>query len=385
VLNCPTLYKRTSTGKIQMWEISVRDFPAQTVNGTNMPARASIFTLYGQVDGKKQTAEESISVGKNIGKANETTPFQQAEAEARSQWEQKIKKGYVPNLDDAKAGNIDTNVITGGVNPMLAHKYDEQGHKIKYPAYVQPKLDGHRCIAIIQDGKCTLWSRTRKPITGVPHIARALERLYGKATVVLDGELYNHDYREKFEQLTSFIRQQTPKPGHEVVQYWIYDTVVDGDFASRTKQLEGLASITSTTDPIVVVDTQVVDSEAEMTNLFGVYINFGFEGLMVRNSAGKYVGKRSYDLQKVKLFTDAEFEVVAVEEGRGKMAGHAMFVVKTGDKTFRVKMMGKLDDLKTMYDNREQYLGKMLTVKYQKLSAEGIPIFPVAVRFREDV
>jgi DNA ligase-1 len=378
----PTLYKKTSTGKIQMWEISVRDFPAQTVNGTNMPARASIFTLYGQVDGKKQTAEESISAGKNIGKANETTPFQQAEAEARSQWEQKIKKGYVPSLDDAKAGNIDTNFITGGVNPMLAHKYDEQGHKIKYPAYVQPKLDGHRCIAIIQDGKCTLWSRTRKPITGVPHIARALEEMFPQESVVFDGELYNHDYREKFEQLTSFIRQTTPKPGHEVVQYWIYDVVMpDRTFTERATWLEVLGD----SSPLVPVPTDEVSDKEEMIRVFGAYVEAGFEGLMVRNSAGKYVGKRSYDLQKVKLFTDAEFEVVAVEEGRGKMAGHAMFVVKTGDKTFRVKMMGKLDDLKVMYDNREQYLGKMLTVKYQKLSAEGIPIFPVAVRFREDV
>jgi DNA ligase-1 len=83
---------------------------------------------------------------------------------------------------------------------------------------------------------------------------------------------------------------------------------------------------------------------------------------------------------------DSEYEVVAIEEGKGKMAGKAMFVCDAGDgKTFRVKMMGALDDLKTYFDNPEPWIGRQLTVKYQNLSADGLPRFPVALRFREDV
>src|SRR5581483_9532245 len=168
-MKLPTLYKRTSTGKIQMWEIEAN--PDNYLD-------AVIVTTYGLLDGKKQMATEYIQTGKNLGKANATTAVEQAELEAQSQWEKKVKKGYVQNVEDAEQKKVDSNFITGGIDPMLAKSYDKDGHKIIFPAFVQPKLDGHRCIAVIQDGKCTLWSRTRKPITGVPHIARKLEEVY---------------------------------------------------------------------------------------------------------------------------------------------------------------------------------------------------------------
>lgn len=371
----PTLYKRTSTGKIQMWAIDVRSNTQQYA--------ADLVTTYGLVDGKLQEAVDTITEGKNIGKANETTAFQQAALEAKSQWEKKVKKGYVENVDDAEQGKIDTNVITGGVEPMLAHKFEDQGHKISFPAYVQPKLDGHRCIAIVQDGKCTLWSRTRKRITGVPHIERALEATNSPfGTIVLDGELYHHDYRENFEALTSFIRQATPKPGYEIVQYWIYDVVTDEPFVDRLERLNHIRI----GGPIVVVPTEEVDDADEMIAVFGAYLDNGFEGLMARNQKALYKNKRSYDLQKVKVMQDAEFKIVDITEGRGKMAGKAMFHVVTSDgKEFRVKMKGTLDSLAHYLDNKDDYIGRELTVKYQNLSSDGIPRFPIGERIREEV
>lgn len=372
----PTLYKKTSTGKIQMWEI-------QAFESGHPSGHPWIRAIYGQVDGKRQQAVDVITEGKNIGKANETTPWEQAEAEAQAQWDKKRKKGYV--LDPEQVGTVDSTVIAGGVEPMLAHSYDKQGHKIKFPAFVQPKLDGHRCIAILKDGKASLWSRTRKKITGVPHIERALEQLFPGGTGVVDGELYNHSYREKFEELTSFIRQVTPKPGHEVVQFWVYDYVTDGPFSERKLGLDQLERLGSA-NCIVPVPTEEVDSEEQMIAVFGAYMSHGFEGLMVRNQDGKYKHGRSYDLQKVKVFADAEFEVTDVTEGRGKMAGKAMFHCVTAEgKDFRVKMMGALDDLAHYLDHKEDYIGKQLTVKYQNLSADGIPRFPVGIRFREDI
>jgi DNA ligase 1 len=371
VLELPRLYKKTSSGAIQTWKIEAEG--------------NEITTVYGLELGKKQVAREVISVGKNVGKANETTPEQQAQAEARSQWEKKLKKGYATSSEDAQADKIDTNMITGGVDPMLAQSYEKHSAKITYPAFVQPKLDGHRCIAIIQDGKCTLWSRTRKPITGVPHIARALEAAYPNKTIVLDGELYNHDYREKFEELTSYIRQVVPKPGHEVVQYWVYDIVSDDPFSIRALLLADLG-LGQTGGVVIDVPTATAQNEEEMINIFGIYLDAGFEGLMVRNSKGRYVGKRSYDLQKVKMMQDAEFEIVDVVTGRGKMEGLAIFRCVTEDgREFGVKMKGALDDLRKYLDHKDDYIGQKLTVQYQKLSAEGTPIFPVGLRIRRDV
>lgn len=376
MIELPKLYKKTSTGKIQTWKISV--------DGNE------ITTTYGLQLGKKQVAREVIQFGKNIGKSNETTPAQQAELEARSQWEQKVKKGYVENVAHAEEGRIDTNMITGGIDPMLAKSYDKDGKKIEWPAWVQPKLDGHRCIAIYQDGKVTLWSRTRKPIKSMPHIVEALEKALANVDfdqpIILDGELYNHSYRDKFEKLTSLIRQETPKPGHEVVQYWVYDIAVDGAPFSTRQGMLGLLKQIFDGQTLAILDPYFVDTEDEMMEILQSALDLGFEGVMVRNTNGLYKYKRSYDLQKVKVMADDEFKIVDITEGRGKMAGKAMFHVVTADgKGFRVKMKGALDDLTKYLNNKDEYIGRYLTVKYQNLSAEGIPRFPVGERIREDL
>lgn len=364
-----TLYKKTSTGASQSWEISTED---------NV-----IVTRWGQVGGKIQETRDVVAKGKNVGKKNETTPAQQAEAEAQSQWEKKLKKGYVKTLDDALADKVDS-VIEGGVSPMLAHRYDEQGHKIKFPCLVQPKLDGHRCIAVVKDGKCTLWSRTRKPITSMVHIQRAIENL-GISDIVLDGELYNHDYRDKFEELTSFIRDAKVKPGAEVVEYHVYDIASDAPQHERQHELWTEVPLSG---PLVHVKTwREVQNEEDMMEIFDELLASGYEGAMVRNADAKYVNKRSYDLQKIKEFIDAEFEVVGVEEGRGKLAGHAIFVCKTAEGVeFRAKMKGETALLKQYWDDPSLAIGRQLTVKYQGITAKnGVPRFPVALRFKEDV
>jgi DNA ligase-1 len=329
-----------------------------------------------------------IKKGKNLGKANETTPFEQAKLEAQAQWEKKKKsKGYVETLKDARAGKRDA-LVEGGIDPMLAHRFDEQGHKIVYPAFLQPKLDGHRCIAMLDaSGKCTLWSRTRKPINSVPHIVAAVEAIGLPPLTVVDGELYNHSYRDRFEELTSFIRQESPKPGHEAVEYHIYDLAQDRTpYHLRYETLRMDAKYRFTW-PLHVVKTVEVTDEDELMLAFEEALAHGYEGAIVRNANGLYVNKRSYDLQKVKEFIDEEFVVSGVEEGRGKLEGHGIFVCKTKDGTeFRAKMKGSLESLKQYYENPGLAIGKQLTVKFQGYTAKnGVPRFPVALRLREDV
>lgn len=367
----PTLYKKTSTGAQQEWTISV--------DGNE------IITAYGQTGGKIQTAHDVVREGKNIGRANATTPAQQALAEAKSQWDKKLKKGYVLDPDKAMAGEV-SEVIEGGFFPMLAKKYDEDGDKIVFPCYVQPKFDGHRCGAVVVNGDASLWSRTRKPITGVPHIAGAIERLVG-GTINLDGELYNHAYRAKFEELSSFIRQVTPKPGYEVVQYHVYD-IADPEltFEQRLKKLEQLLGTHDEprSEILVPVCTMLVNNEEELMLAFEYFLEQGYEGAMVRNAKGKYVFKRSADLQKIKEFDDAEFEIIGIEEGRGKLAGHGIFNCKTADGIeFAAKMKGETEKLRDFYVNPQKYIGRMLTVKFQGMTKYGKPRFPVALRLQE--
>lgn len=378
----PMLYKKTSTGADQWWSIEVEGRLLHD-------EEATIITRYGQVGGKIQEARDVITEGKNIGKANETSPLEQAEAEAKSQWEKKKKKGYVEKLKDARAGKTD-DIIEGGVFPMLAQSFAKHGHKITYPAYAQPKFDGHRCIAVIKNNKATLWTRTRKPITGLPHIIDDLEQMAAETdtpNIVLDGELYHHEYRNNFEELTSFIRNPEPKPGYKVVQYHIYDAVLDCAFAERTDIVKDFLDEAQGSS-LKTVETISVEDEDDLMLAFDRFVADGYEGAMVRNADGHYeVNKRSYDLQKVKEFQDSEYEIVGVEAGRGKMADKAIFVCKTKDGTeFRVKMKGSLDELKKYVDRPKTAIGRMLTVQYQGITNKSeVPRFPVGLRLREDV
>lgn len=369
----PTLYKKTSTGAIETWRI--------WADGDR------VYTEHGQLGGKMQTTDGTRVFGKNTGRANATTAEEQAESEARSKWEQKAKKGYVLTVAEAEAGTVNVDYVTGGVLPMLANNYQKRQHKVTFPCAVQPKLDGHRCIAVVNaDGTVSLWSRSRKPITGVPHVAKAIEALGLSPGVILDGELYNHDYRDNFEDLTSFIRQQTPKPGHEVVQYHVYDLIdLAASFAERYSFLLDVFETTvGDSSPLVLVTTELAHDAEEVTELFARFVSYGYEGAIVRNLDGFYVGKRTDDLLKVKEFEDAEFEVLRVEQGRGKMEGRALFVCGSSGGEFRCKMVGKLEHLEKYVRDPSLAVGRLLTVQYQSLTGDGIPRFPIGLRFRED-
>lgn len=385
----PKLYKKTSTGATQEWSVAVFD----------NDGKGAIVSYYGQVGGKIQESTQWVNEGKNGGKKNETTPISQALMDAESDWTRHLKKGYVQNIDDAKAGVVD-DIIEGGIFPILAHKFSEQGHKIKYPALAQPKLDGHRCTSQNKDENgvdtstlpimgrvftTSLWSRTRKPIKSVPHIIEAIEKSFIDSK--LDGELYNHDYHANFEDLSSFIRQEEPIEGCEVVQFHVYDiphsTMTNKE---RNEVLQSLIPVFEGT-PIHIVETLVVNDEDELMDAFEHFLSLGYEGAIVRNMDGLYVNKRSYDLQKIKEFDDAEFKIIAIKVGtKGSMAGKAVFTceIKEGD-TFDAKMKGSLDELKKYADDPSLVLGKIVTVKYQGYTKYGKPRFPVALRFREDI
>ena len=363
----PTLYKKTSTGKIQMWEVYVEG--------------ATMYSQSGQVDGAKIPSEDTIKEGKNIGKKNETTPEQQAVLEAEARWTAKKKKGYVEQIDDAKGGKVDE-IIEGGINPMLAKSYAEQGDKIIFPCAVQPKLDGIRCIAT----GSSLWTRTRKPIRSVPLINYEVDKL-GGSTLILDGELYNHKFKDDFEKITHIVNQKKEvAENHDLVQYHIYDMPSDKPLVGRLLDLKILFQKIPKTSNLKLVETIIVNDEVELDAAYEKFKAEGYEGAMVRNLNSPYEYKRSNHLQKMKEFADAEFEIIGGEEGRGKLQGHlGAFICVTKDGTeFKVKMTGETSRLKEYWINQKKYIGELLTVKFQGCTtANKVPRFPVGIRIRE--
>jgi len=375
----PTLYKRNSNATaIQQWTISVTD--------------ATITTVYGQVGGAMQTTQDTIMQGKNLGKKNATTPEQQAMLEAEAQHEKKLKKGYVTTLAAAQAGEVDK-VIEGGIVPMTALVYADRQDKVVFPVAVQPKLDGHRCVAVIvvdettlgRRATVTLWTRSRKRIKSLPHIEKQLGEIFCKweiGTYHLDGENYQHDYRDRFEELTSLIRPDEPRPGHEVVEYHIYDIVSPETFLNRFKTLE---HVFDTTTHLKLVETHVAANEAALLSHYDFFKKQGYEGAMCRTLDTPYEHKRSSSLLKMKDFVDGEFRVVRLEEGRGKLQRHVgAFVCVTEDGVeFGAKGAMPNETLRQAWLEPEKWVGKMMTVKYFGKTADGSLRFPSALRLRD--
>jgi DNA ligase-1 len=372
----PTLYKTASTGKLWSWTIRV------TGN--------EIIESWGAVGGKQQSTSDTVREGKNIGRSNETSPEEQAVAEAKAKWEKKLKgHNYTEVRADAEAGKS-SEVVEGGILPMLAHKYSEHGDKIKFPAYLQPKLDGHRMTCINNQ----LWTRSRKRMYSCPHIEKAVEALWdrvrkkGILAEVLDGEGYNHEYHNKFEELTHFLRQPKYLEGSEVIQYHIYDIAMPGkSFEERYKLLEELLYMERKDSPLVLVETIKVNNEDEMMEAFEQFLAQGYEGAIVRNASGEYMNKRSYDLQKIKEFDDGEYLIVDVAEGRGSLQKHGIFVCITPEEVrFEAKLKGPRDNLKQYWTNPKLAIGRMLTVQYQGLTTKNkVPRFPVGLRFATEL
>lgn len=375
-LKFATLYKKTNTGAIQFWKIEVL---------TGHPQGAQIYTEFGQLGtDKPQSTTDLITKGKNIGKKNETNPLQQAQLEAKSKWDKQKKKGYVETVEAAQNEEVDS-LIEGGIVPMLAHKFSEQAHKIVYPAFIQPKLDGVRCIAVISNGVAKLWTRTRKQITSVPHITKELEDKFANQNLILDGELYNHDMKANFEKIVSLVRQEEPDDDHKLIQYHVYDIANTESFEVRHNYLKAIFSDYNSTY-LKLVNTDIVKLEDDVMEFFDNYRALGYEGAMLRNSNSIYENKRSYNLLKVKEFDDAEFKIVGIEEGRGKLAGHVgSFVCETSDgKRFLAKAKGSLDRLKEYFNFHSLWKDKKLTVQFQGITKkEEVPRFPVGIAIRD--
>lgn len=360
----PTLYSRTSTGAIQQWSIEV--------NGD------SYRTIHGQVDGKWQMTEPTVCLPKNEGKKNATTGEDQALKEAKAAWKKKKESGCFEDIND-----IDISLFT---EPMLAKKYEDCRDDLSFPLFSQKKLDGIRCVAR-KDG---LWSRKGKKITSVPHIEEALKEFFEKSPdTVLDGELYCDKFANDFNAICSMVRKATPnaqelKACAESIQYWMYDVANPTlQFSDRTQLLYTI--VAKLNNPVLkFVDTELVFDQVGLDSLYEQYIEAGYEGQMVRTN-GKYEFKRSKNLLKRKEFQDAEYTVLEVVEGLGNRAGTAGAMIVRGDdgKQFRTNIKGSREYVKELLEQKNELVGKQVTIKFFNLTPDGIPRFPFVVGIRD--
>ncbi|MDD4865169.1 MAG: hypothetical protein PHE38_14320 [Alishewanella agri] len=362
------LYINHSTGKAGSWAISVTD------NGDNT---ATITTTACKVlGGKPVVTTEIVREGKNIGRANETSPLEQAIAEAKSKAQKKIDKGYTHNIPEEGQKAVNSLGLT---KPMLAQEFKAV---TEWPVYVQPKLDGNRCLAARVDGKIMLWSRGGKEIN-LPHIAQTLDAFLPEG-IILDGELYVHG--QTLQTITSWIKKLQPQSFQ--IQYMVYDCV-DSECFSVRKQLT--RRILPVGTGVEWLQTFEVHDEEQLQHYHNTWVGKGYEGTMVRTlGVGYEDGKRSKSLQKMKDFQDSEFEILDVIQGTPRQTATGqlevpIYVCKCGPHTFNATAPGDMFEKHSAWLNRDNAIGKMLTVKFFSFTPDGIPFLPVALRIREDI
>lgn len=270
------------------------------------------------------------------------------------------------------------------MTPMFASKFDDHRHKVKYPVDITPKLDGVRAMAKWQNGKVVLLSRIGNELS-VPHVQESLHVILPR-NAIWDGELYAHGV--DFPELISLVKGSTRDPAErQKVNFHVFDLAHEtGDWSERKKKLAEIPLAKH----IKRVPSVVAYNDREVHALRREFENKGFEGVMVRTHEGKYEpGVRSKDLLKAKSFEDDEFPIVGVAQGTGAHEGALVWLCQTKDgKAFSAVPKMPVSARQRMFSevskSLDDYKGKPLRVKYQEMTPDGIPRFPIAIGIRPE-
>lgn len=349
-----TLYKTNKLGKIQQISISV--------------VGSKVIITWGIIGGKQQTQEYSCS-SRNLGKANETSPEQQALLEAQSRYKKQLDKGYredKESLEDIK------------LLPMLSMDYNKQGHRMPFPCFGSQKLDGVRCLAIKHNDHVELRSRGGKEYN-VPHIQEALFNAMSEGEM-LDGELYIHGLY--LEEILSAAKSPD-NPTKEQLQYYVFDAPhLDVSFETRYVWYKNFVFYREPRGVHLVKQYNVSDKE-EMKRLHDNFVRAGYEGIMLRNKDSFYsFGERSEHSQKYKEMVDEEFRITGIEEDRN---GNAVLQCYDGTaKAYFNVTFGDFAQRKHQLEYPKEYIGKWLTVAYQaRYKDSKLPQFPCGKAIRD--
>ena len=258
---------------------------------------------------------------------------------------------------------------------MLAHPVGKK--EFDKDSFIQPKLDGVRCY-ITKNGA---FSRNHKRFMNAQHILDELVPLFTKYPhIVLDGELYNHEYKDNFNKIISLVRKQTPSDAErdeaKVIQFHNYDIVETSPYIKRSfKQRKDMINDLNWEfnlkycKTVEAHEVSIIESATEWHKRF---LELGYEGSILRNNK-PYENKRSYNLQKFKDFHDTEATIIGWVEGKGKRTGTiGKFLARDADgNEFGMPVMNKMPILEKMYDIAEWYIGKTATFTYFQRTPSG--------------
>jgi ATP-dependent DNA ligase len=370
------LYSRTTNGAVQVWEIWNTD--------------SSYFTVAGKLNGKMIQTKETI-VSPKAGRDQE----KQLSLVLQSKVKSKKDDNYVDNLEDIDSASDQKPAW----EPMLASTYKKNKTKLDFPAIVQPKFDGVRCMIDVNG----MAYRSRKEIESCQHIFEQLKPLFKiDKTLQLDGELFSYEFRNDFENIISLVKKTEKHVTEEQlslqksINFYVFDVRTikglgpESKYEDRWKKLIDLINEANIDFPnLKVTKNTIVKNVDELDEKLASNLEDGYEGVMVRYKDSPYEGKRSSYLWKYKVFQEKEFFIYGINEGSGNLIGCAGSFNCEGknddgvDVRFDARLIGKTSRLKYIWENQQKFIGKQITIKFQDYTVNGIPRFPVAKAIRD--
>ena len=271
--------------------------------------------------------------------------------------------------------------------PMLAYPVSDKPINYNDKVFMQPKLDGVRCVIQakvkrhlltpdLNEIEVKAYSRTGKEWKNIDHILFNLKPWFAlNPNVILDGELYNHDLKDDFEKIISLVRKTKPTDidmleSANLVQFHCYDII------DETKTFEERYRFIEQAVPrnhcVTHVSTMCCASEDDAKEMHKVNLECGFEGSILRTN-DVYKCGRSWNLRKFKDFHDAEATLLAWVEGKGKRKGTVgkFMAVDADGNEFGMPVMDKFDYLQKNFRKMRNWVGKTATFTYFERTKAG--------------
>lgn len=410
-----TLYARDSKGKVLQWDSEV----------INNNGQIDIKISYGEFDGNKTLTWQRNIEGKNIGKANETNPWQQAILQVESRRNRLIKKGYMTfdslNLDTAFPSDsnkllllLDTNLpkyrtdASGNIKPMKAQPYfrkgkefidpnnnvwDDKSHYFltnynapatskdiitKFPCMAQPKINGVRALIRFENNTVHITSKEGLDYK-LPHITDYLKEncdifSYEDIDLVLDGELYVHG--TLLQDIASAVKK--PNLLTSSIKFVLFDLAIEEKtnierwniIKTHIKPILDL----SLNCPIEIIRTVNINNNSDAQIITDKFIEQGYEGSIFRSYTAVYgFGKRPQTMTKLKRVIDEEFTIIDVyPQDKDNTKGNFVCITSKGD-TFEVNPKGDEAYKREVLRNKSKYIGKKLTCVFYEYTKDDKP------------
>lgn len=391
VLVYGNIYNKQKTGNVRLWRFEVRLFyNDEQLNITktliNKKLDESYHTIINRYSGLAEegfkitkTKDEIITIGKNIGKANETSVLTQSIIIGRSDYLKKMKAGYVEDVDGEREDELPF--------PMALNDYSKHKSKLKYPVMIQPKIDGLRAIFYKMDGEVKIMSRRHQDINGFDNIKSILDTILVDG-VFLDGELYYHGM--SLQEISGIVRNEE-KSNDNHLQFWIFDMFdLNNPDMLLMERFNWINDRIIDSDYINLIDSTIVDDEDESDALYNNYLKNGYEGVVYKSLNKNYEFSFTKEIRsnyylKRKPFFDEEYLIVDYDTDKN---GAILFILETKEgKTFRSVPMGSIPDrieLAKKINFKRDYYKKMATIRYDDKSNSNIPVRARFVSIRNE-